>query len=84
MIYFFFGILIKVEGYIGFVIGLFELVSTLRGLLDVVRVLVLFGVFWVALVVVVSVVKFCNCIVFNFVIFKARDELGDKGVSYLF
>lgn len=60
-----------------------ELVSTLRGLLDVVRALVPLGVFWAALAAAASAAKFCNCIAFNPAISKTRDQPAGKGASYL-
>lgn len=61
-----------------------ELVSTLRGLLDVVRALVPLGVFWAALAAAASAAKFCNCIAFNPATSKERDQphIHPRGVSY--
>lgn len=61
-----------------------ELVSTLRGLLDVVRALVPLGVFWAALAAAASAAKFCNCIAFNPATSKERDQphIHPRGASY--
>lgn len=59
-----------------------ELVSTLRGLLDVVRALVPLGVFWAALAAAARAAKFCNCIAFNPATSKARDQPTGTGASY--
>ena len=59
-----------------------ELVSTLRGLLDVVRALVPLGVLWAALAAAASAARFCNCTAFNPATSKASHQPADKSALH--